>query len=189
MNMSSVLTLLVSTGALCGCVDEDTFRALEARTTALEVSNSALLREVASLRSATASNKDNFAAYMKYGDEGYSRLRFDLGTLLVNIGKVEAYGNGSKVTFMVGNVTSANIDGLMTRLAWGRVADDGYPEFNPSRVRAVTLDDAFPAGAWTASEIVLEKVHPSEIGFIRLSDVLHRQVSLRRSSEISRANH
>lgn len=172
---------------LNGCGDDAAVRTVKAELRALRQDNLQLRDEFVKVRAQlqaqlhvqSPTNPDAFTAYMQRGDEGYAKLRFDMGTLLVNIGEVRARGQGSSVVLNFANPTTARILGLKFKLGWGRVDDDGYPEESPAKVREITFKDPLTAGAWTAVTIVLDDVPPADVRFVRLQDVVHRAVEFR----------
>jgi hypothetical protein len=75
-----------------------------------------------------------------------------------------------------GNLTSARIDGLKAKLDWGKIDANGAPENDKAKTREVTFSTALPPGAWTVTQVVLEGVPPTELGFVRLKEVGHRGI-------------
>jgi hypothetical protein len=67
-----------------------------------------------------------------------------------------------------------------TTLEWGKVDEKGLPENDKAKSRDVTFNEALPAGAWTISDLILDGIPPSELGFVRLKQVTHRGIGLRR---------
>jgi hypothetical protein len=119
-------------------------------------------------------------AYLTPGSTGYSAVRMDLGYLTVAIDDIKPYANGSKVRLRFGNPFVATINGLKTKLEWGTVNKDGAADNENEKSRQITLTDPLLPGAWTHVEIVLDGVPPSNLGFVRLSEVTHTGIALRR---------
>ncbi len=119
-------------------------------------------------------------AFMTPGTDGYSIIKSDLGSLTVSLTNIQPYANGSKVTLQFGNLTAATIDGLKTTLEWGSLDKDGLPNNQEAKSREVIFNESLPSGSWTNSQVVLEGIPPIELGFVRLRDVGHRGVKLRR---------
>jgi predicted oxidoreductase len=119
-------------------------------------------------------------AYLTPGSEGYSLIKSDLGNLTVSIVNVLPYANGSKITLQFGNLTSATIDGLKTKLEWGPVDKDGLPMNEKTKSRDVVFNESLISGSWTNSDVVLEGIPPTDLGFVKLQNVTHRGVRLHR---------
>lgn len=119
-------------------------------------------------------------AFLTPGSEGYSLIKSDLGNLTVSIVNVLPYANGSKITLQFGNLTSATIDGLKTKLEWGPVDKDGMPKNAATKFRDVVFNESLASGSWTNSDVVLEGIPPTDLGFVKLQNVTHRGVRLRR---------
>jgi hypothetical protein len=117
-------------------------------------------------------------AYLTPGDEGYSTVGFDLGTLTVQLTDVKPYANGSKVTLRFGNTLSSSINGLKATIDWGRVKAGGGPDNDSQKSKDASFVQTIRAGAWTAVSIVLEGVPPTELGFVRVSKVSHTGIRL-----------
>ena len=119
-------------------------------------------------------------AYLTPGADGYSLVKCDLGVLTVSIKNVVPYANGSKITLQFGNLTAATIDGLKAKLQWGPVEKNGMPNNQNAKSKDVIFNTPLISGSWTNSNVVLEGVHPQDLGFVRLSNLGHRGVRLRR---------
>jgi hypothetical protein len=184
MKIHKPVTLLALVCILAGCGENEEILALKSRVNNLEQSNENLAQEVALLRDKAGPNADEFSAYMQKGDEGYSKLRFDLGTLLVTIAQIRAHARGTEVIFNIGNLTAANITRLKADIKWGKIDSDGYPENRETNLRQVEINEVLPAGAWTAASVILDGVQPKSVEFIRLKDVVHRTVALRHKGAV-----
>ncbi|WP_140637448.1 DUF3251 domain-containing protein [Methylibium rhizosphaerae] len=171
-----VLTCL----SLVGCTDESRVKALEERLAALEAANKALATEVQNLEFRLEIAGWDRIAYMKPGDSGYSAIRYDLGVVTVKISDIKPYANGSKIWLQFGNLASARVDGLKATIEWGSVDDKGNAQNDRAKSREVAFSEPLAAGAWTTTELVLEGIPPAELGFVRLRDVGHRGIGLRR---------
>lgn len=182
--MNLKIIVLASAVLLSGCNEDPRVPALEQRLLAklneLEAANRALAEEVDRLKLQVELATWDQIAFLKPGDEGYSALKYDLGVVTVKLADVKPYANGSKVALQFGNLTSARIDGLKAKLEWGKVNDKGIAQNDVAKSRDVTFNESLPAGAWTVTELVLEGIPPTELGFVRLKNVGHRGIGLRR---------
>lgn len=79
------------------------------------------------------------AARVSVDDKGYSFVRTEHGTFLINIDKAEPYLDGHKVTFRIGNMTSAKFSKPKLKIEYGpRMKEEGdvtknYEEYISSR--------------------------------------------------------
>jgi hypothetical protein len=119
-------------------------------------------------------------AYLTPGSDGYSVIRTDLGNLTIAIDDIKPYANGSKVRLNFGNVLVATINGLKMTIDWGRMSPIGGPDNQNQKSREITFSQPLLPGAWTKVEIVLEGIPPSDLGFVRVKDVTHTGIVLRR---------
>lgn len=180
--MKSFFLVIVTSVLLAACNDGSQLKQIEAkldqRITELEAANKSLSDEIRDLRWEVKLGEFDKYAFLKPGDAGYSALRHDLGIVTVEISDVKPYANGSKVKLKFGNLTSARIDGLKATLDWGKL-EKGMPENDKAKSREVTFSASLAPGAWTVTEVVLEGVPPTELGFVRLKDVSHRGIGLK----------
>lgn len=119
-------------------------------------------------------------AYLTPGDEGYSVVRSDMGSMTIALVDIKPYANGSKVTLKLGNPTSATINGLNAKLEWGAVDDKGMPANESAKSRSVKFNETLNAGAWTNAAVVLDGVLPTDLGFVRVSELGHSGIRLGR---------
>ncbi|RYF02141.1 MAG: DUF3251 domain-containing protein [Comamonadaceae bacterium] len=175
----------VATFVLAGCSGG------EGETTALKNDISTLQQETKQLRTELSDLRTfvhtmrridgmDKVAFLTPGSEGYTVVTSDLGKLTVSIANVVPYANGSKVTLQIGNLTAGSIEGLKAKIEWGTLDQSGLPDLGSTRSRDVVLKDKLVSGSWTNSDVVLERIAPTELGFVRLVDVGHRGVILRR---------
>lgn len=129
---------------------------------------------------------DNFmgkqysSAYLTPGDSGYSVVSSNIGKLTVQMSNIKPYANGSKVTLKFGNPLAANITGLKVKLEWGSVNSKGMPNNESAKSKDFTFSKTLDSGAWTNVPVVLAGVPPSKLGFVRVQNVEHTGISLRR---------
>ena len=118
-------------------------------------------------------------AYLTPGSDGYALVKMDLGKLTVSFANVVPYANGSKVSLMFGNLTSATIDGLKAKIEWGSVDEKGMPKNSDAKSRDIKLTESLLPGAWNKTDLVLEGVPPAALGFLRVRDVGHQAIRMR----------
>jgi hypothetical protein len=119
-------------------------------------------------------------AYLQPGDEGYSTVRYDLGVLTAQLSNVEPYANGSRVTLKLGNPLYSAVSGVKAKVEWGRTDEKGSPDNESAKSKDITLSETLLPGAWTSTQIVLEGLPPTDLGFVRVKDVSHTGIKLNR---------
>lgn len=119
-------------------------------------------------------------AYMTPGLDGYSVVQSDLGPMTVSLENVQPYANGSRVTLQFGNLSSATIDGAKAKIEWGKVDSKGLAINDTTNHREVTFTKQLRAGAWTQVPVVIERVPPTDLGFVRIRNVTHAGIRLAR---------
>lgn len=172
--LSTILFLLVLAG--CNQKQDPQIATLETRLASLEQQVKAVKSEVELDK--LFKNIEN-VAYMTPGESGYVLVKSDISVLTVALTNVAPYASGSKVALQFGNLSSATIDGLKAKVEWGPVEKDGTPKNEEAKSREITLSESLNAGSWNTTELVLEGVPPSELGFVRLRGVGHRAIRLR----------
>lgn len=119
-------------------------------------------------------------AYLRPGDSGYSTIRYDLGTLTVELADITPYANGSKVRLRFGNPLSSTVNGLKAKIEWGQTDENGSPNNVEAKSKDVTFTESLQSGAWTTVSVVLDGVPPTDLGFVRVRDVTHTGIRLAR---------
>ncbi len=119
-------------------------------------------------------------AFLTPGADGYTVLRGDLGMMTVSLQNIEAYANGSRVTLQFGNLTSATINGAKVKVEWGTVDAKGIPDNVAAKSRDLTFTQSLGSGKWTNTQVVLEGVPPTDLGFVRVREFGHSGISLQR---------
>ncbi|MHA6204930.1 DUF3251 domain-containing protein [Dyella soli] len=116
-------------------------------------------------------------AYLTPGSDGYQVVRYDLGSLTVQLADVEPYANGSRVILKFGNTMAATVNGLKLTIDWGAVTDQG-PDNQHQKSKEMQFTEQLRSGAWTSVPIVLDGVPPAQLGFVRIHDVTHTGILL-----------
>ena len=119
-------------------------------------------------------------AYLQPGDSGYSTVRYDLGVFTAQLSNVEPYANGSRVTLKLGNPLFSAISGVKAKVEWGRTDEKGAADNDSAKSKDITLSESLQPGAWTSTQIVLEGLPPTDLGFVRIRDVSHTGIKLNR---------
>ncbi len=184
MRFKVSLVALIASAVSCNGAQ---VKSLEDKVAALEAANADLKRTTDTMRFSIEALQDDKlfrdlgdVAYLTPGSDGYATLQTDVGRLTVSLENIQPYANGTRVTLRFGNLTSARINGLKAKVEWGPVDEKGTPKNEVARSREVSLTQSLDAGAWTNSQVVLEAVPPTELGFVRLREVSNTGIGLRR---------
>lgn len=118
-------------------------------------------------------------AYLTPGSAGYSTVKFDLGTLTVAMKDVQPFANSTKVTLEFGNTLGATITGLKAKIEWGTVDEKGNVEKELGS-KEITFDKDIQSASWNYITVVLDNVDPKNLGFLRVKEVAHTGIKLRR---------
>ena len=163
---------------LTGCNNEDS------RITGLEERIGNLELKVAELQGKIVINEmvqdfDEFAM-LKPSDPGYNPVKFDLGYLTISFEGVKAYENGSMAKIKIGNPLSATINGLKANIDWGPVNESGDAIAEKEKSREVMINQELLPGSWNTVNIVLEDTPPSQVGYLRIKNIEHMGVALKK---------
>ena len=118
-------------------------------------------------------------AFLTPGTSGYSTIAFDLGTLTINMKDVQAFANSTKVTLEFGNPLGATIQGLKATVEWGTVDSKGYVDKEIGS-KEVTMGKDILSASWNNVTVTLDNIEPKNLGFIRVKNVTHTGIILRR---------
>jgi hypothetical protein len=105
--------------------------------------------------------------------KSYRQVKSSNGWFLVRVAKTEPYLNGYKVTFAIGNTTTARFGGFDLSVQWG-TAEPPYSDKWPTWYHSLqSKDEHFPgdlfAGRWNEVEMILTPAKANELGYLRLS--------------------
>jgi cell division protein FtsB len=124
--------------------------------------------------------KAGSVAYLTPGDSGYSVVNSNIGKLTIQMSNIQPYANGSKITLKFGNPLAADIEGIKVKLQWGSVDEKGLPIKGSEKSQEFSFVQTLSSGAWTSIPVVLAGIEPSKLGYVRVEDVSHTGISLRR---------
>jgi hypothetical protein len=141
--------------------------------------NSADIREELDEVKAELARLKTDQAYLRPGDAGYATIKYDLGTLTVELSDIKPYANGSKVRLRFGNLLASNVNGLKTTLEWGHVDENGYAIKESIKSKEFSFLETLSAGSWTTISVILDGVPPSDLGFVTIKKVSHTGISLK----------
>ncbi|WP_374990364.1 DUF3251 domain-containing protein [Sphingosinicella sp. LHD-64] len=139
-----------------------------------------LRREVAELRGQVSrlESESYRSAQLTPGSSGFVDIGSTIGTLTVSLQDVRPYANGSRVRLRSGNPTRATINRGELRITYGKTDQSGAPTGEP-RTMTLALTDELEEGGWTAINVNLEGVPPSDLGYLRLTEIIATSISLR----------
>ena len=173
---SVVLGTVTVACTVAGCVETEgvtpEIQALASRVDSLSGSLAVLRFEIRSLREDRRS-----AEFDPITAEGYQVLNANLGTFAISVSDIAAFGDGSRVTVRVGNLSSATFNGARFSLRYGPSrpdfeADewvDAWAEWT-ERMRETEVGSSatMRPGAWNAVTLNLPGVPPVELGHLEV---------------------
>ena len=165
--LGSVVALLTVAG--CGGAGEQAkLVALERRVAELEAAHLKASAQIANLRIeavlASMSNPE-YAWFDPQAQKAYQAVKTPVGNVLVVLEKVEPYLDGYKVSFRIGNPSTANLNGLQATVEWGQAATDSAGATTPpTKSVDVKFTDTIRAGAWS---LVTANIAPAKAEDIR----------------------
>jgi outer membrane murein-binding lipoprotein Lpp len=177
-----VAALLVSLCLLSACAVQNQVTTIENKVAKLDKQLQTLQATVHELETQKSLDQlildSDSVTYLTPGTEGYSVVQTDLGRMKVKLVNIQAYANGSRITFEFGNLMNVTVDGVKAKLEWGSFDEKGSPRNDSARSRDVSISESLRAGAWTSVSIVLDAVPPTELGFVRVKEVSVAGISL-----------
>jgi len=157
---------------------------LTTRLDSLLIEHESLKSELQSIKSEQSFNEFlrglDEVAYLTPGEEGYSVVKTNIGAITVSLKDVKPYANGSRITLQFGNILNATITGVKAKLEWGSVDAKGIPKNETQKSREITFSKSLRSGSWTNISVVLERVPPSDLGFVRVRELQHTGIILLR---------
>jgi hypothetical protein len=110
----------------------------------------------------------------------YAPVKSPAGPVLVVLENMEPYLDGFKITFRLGNPTSASLSGVKGKISWGAAFDVNKPTENIEPL-SKQFDDptVFAPGTWTNLTISIGPATAAQARQITIEPVFD-QVSLRR---------
>jgi len=182
MKRELIIFLATSVLFVSGCLRNDRITELENRLKSTEAVVKALNIQVDLLKSMrslddTISESEK-SALLTPGSDGYSVIKFDLGSMTIQLVDIIPYANGSKVSLKFGNPLASSIDGLKGTIEWGPVDVKGVPIEEKTKSKLLTTIALLKSGSWTNIDVVLEAVPPHNLGFIRIKNLGHTGIRL-----------
>lgn len=105
--------------------------------------------------------------------QSYRQVKSSNGWFLVRVVKTEPYLNGYKVTFAIGNTSTARFGGFDLSVQWGTAEPPYSDKWSAWYHSLQSKDEHFPsdlfAGRWNEVEMILTPAKPNELGYLRLS--------------------
>lgn len=149
---------------------------LTAKIASLEIDRSFLQAQIEAVFSSPAIVKEG---------GGYGVARTVLGVIPISIENIQPYLDGYRVTFHVGNTTSAALRGAEFEVKWGLPWDTKtatYKQISESqKAKKFSVTTTFPVGAYTAVDATLTPAKPEEVRTISILPILN-QIAMRQPS-------
>ena len=120
-------------------------------------------------------------AYLQVGSNAFSPLATEVGTITINLGNIQTYANGSKVTLVFGNPLAATMSDIKFTIDYGTLDKDGSPKNAMQKSKEIKLTQTFQSSTWNNVDVLLEGLPVNELGFVRVHDLTINQIALRRN--------
>jgi hypothetical protein len=75
---------------------------------------------------------------------------------------------------------SASVRGLEATVEWGTVDASGNFDDDNAKSKDISFTETFRSGTWTNTQVVLDGVPPTSLGFVRIRSVNNKAISLMR---------
>lgn len=113
----------------------------------------------------------NFAILDPAVTDDFHTLRSRYGPLTFSVASVGPQADGSRLVLLIGNLTTATIEGGTLRIQWGPRADATRSDEWLSRLLTddFSFTERLEPGAWNEVPISLPRVPPQGLGHLRIS--------------------
>ncbi len=176
MNRLVMQSLLFTLLTMLGCSGSIVQRKASEQEKAIE----RLQEEVQSLNFNRTVRSMDEIAYLTPGKSGFSVIQTTVGAVTVTLNDIQPYANGSKVTLVFGNVTSATFENVKAKVDWGPVDAKGVPNNAEAKSKDIDFKKPLNPGVWTSLDVILEGIPPTNLGFVRVHDLRNESIRLRR---------
>ena len=107
---------------------------------------------------------DNETAWFDPQDQqAYTGIKTAVGQVLFVLERVEPYLDGFKITFRVGNPTSATLNGFNAKITWGPKLDASASNQPSPREVEVKFTESIRSGAWAYVSANVAPAKPEEV--------------------------
>lgn len=174
--MKKTLTLAFLCCLISGCSQNESKEAM-AKISILEKELSDLKDKV-ELNEIFGKLSSQTVVYLTPGSQGYSVIKYDLGSLTIRIEDVVQYAGGVKVVFKMGNPLMTDVNGLNADVEYGEVDEKGTLK-GEEKKKKVKFEGELKGGSWGKNTVILEGVELSKFGYIRVRNLTHTGIKLR----------
>lgn len=116
--------------------------------------------------------------FLKVGTKEFLPITTEVGVITVNLSNIEPYANGSKVSIVFGNPLSATINNAKFTVDYGSLDKDGLVIDATEKSKEISLIEPLSAGSWNKTELLLEALPVSELGYIRIHSLTVSNIGL-----------
>lgn len=118
-------------------------------------------------------------AILAPSDTGYTLIMTDVGPMTLQIKGVSPFANGSRVKLRIGNLSSATLSGVETKMQWGPVNGRGMMQYDKAAPEStIPISQRLEAGSWTEADVDLAQIPPAQFGQLIVSDVTAKSIAL-----------
>ena len=178
MKVAIVLALL-----LCGCASHPDDAADIEKLRAQIASQASQLKalnyiakdaETLSRRLFVQAQRFDSAVFDPPTNEGFEKVDTNVAPIVVSVNNIAAYGNGTRVTLAVGNMTSAELDGVTGTAKYGAAHPaltsatylDWYGKLGTEKF---SVNHPLLPGKWNYTNINLPSIPPAKFGYLEIS--------------------
>jgi len=115
--------------------------------------------------------------FIKVGTKEFQPIKTSVGFITVSIRDIQPYASGSKVHLDIGNPTSAGLK-IKFKIDYGSLGKDGLVKKDTEKTKDVSVVDTIKAASWNKTEVILEGLPNSELGYIRIHDLESPEIIL-----------
>lgn len=170
---TGAMAALAATLVLTGCDNSASGNSQTVDLTLLQGRVSTLESQVTTL-----SVESSKSIWLQLSNTGYTPLLTDLGTITVQMTKIEPLGSGSRVFLKFGNPLSVTPVQLDLTGRWGPVDKDGTPDLSKAHDFSTSIEEKISAGAWTYVSFQIDGGKPDEIGFLQINTASVQRVNM-----------
>lgn len=109
-------------------------------------------------------------------DNGFQTIKTNIGYLTVSISSITPYSNGTKMTLLIGNPTTADIAELTATISWetaDQTKDNSKYESNIFNIR-----ERLNARKFTKTTINLKNIPPQDLAYVHIREASAKQIYL-----------
>lgn len=174
--MRSRTFLLAIAMSLAACSQPD--EALKKEVSALRADLITAQSQIADIESKQQLITFGEVAVLDLEDKAYSRLKTEMGVMLISVERVEPHLDGVRVTLRVGNPHNVILQGFKAKVRWGgRLPLPNDDQFDAKMTtwksavqeKEISSSSSIFAGSWNLVQITVAPAKQEEFGYLAIS--------------------